>query len=126
MIRNVIFDIGNVLADFRPKGVLLDLGISEENAEIILDGTLRSGLWGELDRGVIPEEEVIAQMRKRVPDELGEEFVAFFGQGKKDFVEMYSYADAWLERLKKEGFRILSCQIIRRAILKHIVRNLRF
>lgn len=106
MIRNVIFDIGNVLADFRPKGVLLDLGISEENAEIILDGTLRSGLWGELDRGVIPEEEVIAQMRKRVPDELGEEFVAFFGQGKKDFVEVYSYAEAWLERLKKEGFRI--------------------
>ena len=36
MIKNLIFDIGGVLVDFRLAGVLKDMGISEERAVVLL------------------------------------------------------------------------------------------
>ena len=65
MIKNLIFDIGGVLVDFRPAGVLKDMGISEERARVILRESIASPLWHEMDRGAIPEEEVIAGMSRR-------------------------------------------------------------
>ena len=35
MIKNLIFDIGGVLVDFRPAGVLKDMGVSEERARVM-------------------------------------------------------------------------------------------
>ena len=55
MIENLIFDIGGVLVDFRPAGVLKDMGISEERARVILRESIASPLWHEMDRGAIPE-----------------------------------------------------------------------
>ena len=70
MIKNLIFDIGGVLVDFRPAGVLKDLGVSEERAKVILRESIASPLWHEMDRGAIPEEEVIAAMRANIPEEM--------------------------------------------------------
>ena len=50
MIKNIIFDIGNVLASFRPREVLEEMGLDETEVNVILDATVRGPYWVELDR----------------------------------------------------------------------------
>lgn len=106
MIKNIVFDIGNVLIDFRPAQVLEELGVSEQNREAVLDATVRGPLWIELDRGVIPEEEVIARMREQTPEEAREDFDRFFREGKEYLAESYPYAKGWLKGLQEKGYRV--------------------
>ena len=51
MIRNVIFDIGNVLTDFRWKGFLEDKGFDEEMVARIARASVLTPFWNEADRG---------------------------------------------------------------------------
>ena len=67
MIKNVIFDIGNVLTDFRWAGFLADKGFSEEEIRRIAKASVLSPVWPELDRGVWSFEEVMAGFVKNDP-----------------------------------------------------------
>ena len=51
MIKNVVFDIGNVLAGFVWKDFYESFGFSQEINEKLANATVRSALWNELDRG---------------------------------------------------------------------------
>ena len=51
-IRTVIFDVGGVLLQYRWKYVLIDYGLSEEEAERVGHLMLNDPLWNELDLGV--------------------------------------------------------------------------
>ena len=48
MIRNIVFDIGNVLIGFYPMEYLISL-YGEEKAVRISDAVFGSGYWQELD-----------------------------------------------------------------------------
>ncbi len=52
MIRNIIFDIGNVLTDFRWKEFLEDKGFDEAMVKRIAKASVQSPVWNEIDRGV--------------------------------------------------------------------------
>lgn len=107
MIKNVIFDVGNVLASFRPKQVLLDdMGLEAEEAEAILKATVHGPLWQEMDRGVIPEKEVISQMRNRLEEKYHPNFDRFFNEKAGNLVETFSYASDWLRELKERGYGV--------------------
>ena len=45
MIKNIIFDIGNVLAAFRWREVFVSLGFDEEEIEALAEATVKSNLW---------------------------------------------------------------------------------
>ena len=51
MIRNVVFDIGNVLTDFRWKEFLQDKGFDEAMIKRIAQASVLSPFWNEFDRG---------------------------------------------------------------------------
>ena len=70
-IKNIIFDVGDVLLSYRWKYMLMDYGLSEEEAVRI--GTEMfddpEGLWGLLDLGTVPQQvsiivENIRQMKR--------------------------------------------------------------
>ena len=51
MIKNIVFDIGNVLAGFAWEDFYRSFGYSEEIFEKLADATVRSPFWNEIDRG---------------------------------------------------------------------------
>ncbi len=51
MIRNIIFDIGNVLTDFRWREFLADKGFDQEMIGRIARASVMGPYWDELDRG---------------------------------------------------------------------------
>ena len=48
MVNTVVFDIGNVLVDFRWQGLFEDLGFTGDKFERIADATVRSQWWKKL------------------------------------------------------------------------------
>ena len=104
MIKNVIFDIGNVLTDFRWAGFLADKGFSEEEIRRIAKASVLSPVWPELDRGVWSFEEVMAGFVKNDP-EMEEEFHRAYDD-MTDIVTIRDYAIEWVKSLKKQGFSV--------------------
>ena len=63
MIRNIIFDVGAVLVDFRYHDYMLDLGFDDDTVKTIEDKLIHNdALWGQLDLGAEPEEVTIERM----------------------------------------------------------------
>ena len=50
MIKNIVFDIGNVLAGFHWQDYFHSFGYSDEVFEQLADATVRSAVWNEMDR----------------------------------------------------------------------------
>lgn len=68
MIKNIVFDMGNVLVQYNTDFYLRDY---PENEKILLDRQIyRSVDWLRLDRGELTEAELISKIKKRLPDAL--------------------------------------------------------
>lgn len=104
MIHNIIFDIGNVLTDFRWKEFLQDKGFDEEMISRIADATVLSDEWCEYDRGVWTDEEILTAFIKNDPVIEKQIHTAF--DDFKNLVTPRAYAIPWLRELKKEGYKL--------------------
>ena len=60
MIRNIIFDIGNVLADYRWKDFLRDKGFDDAMVDRIAKASVLSPYWNEFDRGEWDQDKIMA------------------------------------------------------------------
>lgn len=71
MIRNIVFDMGNVLLRFDPPAFLNRVGI-EDKAEraLLMKEVFRSLEWVMMDRGSLTEGEALERIEKRVPEHL--------------------------------------------------------
>lgn len=101
MIKNVIFDVGMVLVNFRYREYLRDLGFSQDIEEIFCKRIVESPLWGELDKGIRETEDIVNEMKNNVMDYPDE--AELFFENIHDIVETYPYAFPWIEELKQKG-----------------------
>ena len=105
MIKNIIFDIGNVLAHFRGYDLLQDLGLQGEVLHTVADATIYSGaMWNEFDRSLIPDEEVIAGCVAKAPQYEKEIHLLF--DNICDIAREYPYAQEWIRSLKVRGYQV--------------------
>lgn len=104
MIKNVIFDIGNVLVDFRWRVLMEELGLPEETQAIFAKTVFGSRWWGELDHGIYEEAEILAHFREDNREHLDEFDLVWDNRGR--LVEPYAYAVAWIEQLKASGLKV--------------------
>lgn len=66
VIRNIIFDIGNVLVSFQPRHYYKD--VLKEACETVCDAVFASSCWDDYDNGLCTLEEVKQQLLERHPD----------------------------------------------------------
>lgn len=73
MIKNVIFDLGNVLVDFTPLEYLESLGYSKEKSKEIYRATILDPIWDDMDAGkYLSKEEYIPTFINKYPNLKGE------------------------------------------------------
>lgn len=101
MIRNIIFDIGNVLTDFRWREFLRDKGFEEAMIDRIARASLESPVWNELDRGVWSTERLMAEFVKLDPEIEAELHTAY--DNITGMVTKRDYAIPWIQELKAQG-----------------------
>lgn len=102
MIKNIIFDIGNVLAGFTWREFLTELGYEGGMLDRLAKATVKSLDWNEVDRGVLSEEELIENFSKNDPP-LKEDIRRMF-QNINGMVRKLDYAVPWVESLKAAGY----------------------
>lgn len=105
MIKNIIFDIGNVLTDFRWKDFLQEKGFEGEVFDRIVNASVLNPIWSEFDRGVLSDEEIMAGFVASDPEIEQELHKAY--DNITGMVTPRAYAIPWLQELKAKGYRVL-------------------
>ena len=103
MIRNIVFDIGNVLIGFEWEEYILSL-FDKETAYKVSYAMFFSGYWKELDRAVIPENEIVELFCSKEPDLRDEIYEAFDRVG--ECVKKLDWVIPYLKTLKERGYSL--------------------
>jgi len=103
MIRNIIFDLGQVLFEFTPKSYLSQK-FSKEKADILMKEIFKEREWKNLDRGTCNVEEAVNSIasRGRVSREDAETIL----NDRRSIVTPIDENLKLLEDIKKNGYRI--------------------
>ena len=103
MIKNIVFDMGNVIIKFNPKEIVNNYTKNNEDKKILLDIVFYGQEWLDLDRGTLELPDAIKQIREKLPINLkdtGEKIL-------KTWTEYISEDDKMknlMKDLKKKGY----------------------
>ena len=103
-IRNLVFDIGGVLADFRIKEFLSEKGFDSAMIRRILKASVMSPYWGRFERGELTEEETLrgfASMDPEIETELRLAYASVEGM-----LTSRDYAIPLIQGLKAGGYNV--------------------
>lgn len=103
MIRNVIFDVGNVLIEFDWEAFLRNL-FDDETAKAVSPAMWGTAAWDEMDRGVLSMEEVTALFIANAPDYEMQIREALERIGECPVVKPYTIP--WIRELKAQGYHV--------------------
>lgn len=67
MVKNIIFDIGNVLLQFSPLDYLKTIFHDENIESLVYKEVFQSQEWLELDRGILTQDEALNAISQRNP-----------------------------------------------------------
>ena len=105
VIRTIIFDIGNVLVDFRWRKMYEEVfGLEGAELERFADATVRHQAWVDLDQGIITTEQAKEAYAKKIPEYR--EYIDRIYQEMDKMLVQFDYAVSWIQELKERGYRI--------------------
>lgn len=105
MIRNIIFDMGNVLIRFDRELFLSRLGIEGEDRTLLMREVFLSLEWARMDRGSMTDEAAARSICARVPVRLHDavrKLVSMWDRPILPVAGMYEL----IEELKEKGYGI--------------------
>lgn len=105
MIRNVIFDMGNVLLRWDPRYIVEQFAGDAGDQALLRRAIFEQPDWPMLDAGSISEADMLAHIRARLPERLhaaAERCFCGYERHMPDIPEMQALA----EELKRAGYRI--------------------
>ena len=104
MIKNIIFDVGDVLLEYRWKDMLKDYGLPDDEAYKVGNLMFNDNLWHEFDLANMTRDEIVGQYLKNYPD-YAEVMQWFMTHGELMHVKR---EDVWekAQKLKEKGYGI--------------------
>ena len=102
MIRNIVFDIGNVLVDSCWQDHIAHYGFTGEKADRIAHAMMLGPDWKELDRGVLRDEEFRRLLISKAP-ELEQEILLLMSD-LSTLVRRRKGSIPWIQDLKARGY----------------------
>ncbi len=104
MVKNVVFDIGGVLADFKIKEFLAAKGFDGPMIKRILKASVLSPYWEQFERGELTEEETLQKFAGSDPEieeDLRKAFTSIEGM-----LTIRDYAIPLVKELKAQGMKV--------------------
>ena len=105
MIKNILFDMGNVLIHFDRRVFLDRLDISEEDKQLLLREVFLSVEWVQMDRGTLSEETAEPLMCQRLPEHLHDAVHQLVSCWDEPMLPVAGMAEL-IEELKHNGYGI--------------------
>ncbi len=103
MIRNIIFDIGNVLVDYCWQEHIARFGFTGETARRLGEAMMLHPVWNELDRGVWNNEQLLEGFIQNDP-ELEAQIRLVFSD-LSSLVREREGSNRWIYSLRKAGYK---------------------
>lgn len=103
MIKNIIFDVGQVLVKVRWLEVMQELGFDKEMTERVANATVRSSAWGEYDRSLRSYEDILAEFISNDPEV--EKEIRLFMEHEAESIREFPYAKEWVKSFKGKGYK---------------------
>lgn len=122
MIKNIVFDMGNVLFDFKPSEYICRLGYTGRDAEILEMEVFLTPEWSATDRGTLKPPQAAQILAQRVPEHLQaavEPLVCHWWEG--DLMPVPGMGDL-IRELKSNGYRIYLLSNASRDIYEYFHR----
>ncbi len=104
MYQAIIFDLGNVLTRFAIEDFMQQSGYTPAYAQQLRQAINHSGLWPELDRGLVPDEEIIATVIRDAGPLAKDVERTIFNVGS--YLSLCPYALPWLKSLREQGYQL--------------------
>jgi HAD superfamily hydrolase (TIGR01509 family) len=101
-IRNIVFDLGNVLISYNPEDFHLKKGDSAEDTELFISDVYRSPEWQLIDKGEMTVEEAILSIATR--STLTAPEIARIFKLREELLFAIDQNTSLLKRLKKARF----------------------
>ena len=122
MIRNIVCDMGGVLIAWDPPMLVDRLDLPAADKALLLREVFRSADWIAQDRGVVPQEQIVNNMCRRLPERLHRYAADFvYGWWKYPFVPIEGI-DALLHELKANGYTLYVLSNASRALHDYFPR----
>lgn len=105
MIKNLVFDMGNVLVRYEPAVFIREFTDDVQQQDLLLKELFGSISWLQYDRGMLTTAEIAAQVCSRVPDRLHSlvnQLLTNWYQAIAPIEEMA----AVIESLKDQGYQL--------------------
>ena len=105
MVKNIIFDLGNVLIKFDPLAYLIEEYGDFEIVMTLYKEVFQSKEWALLDEGLIDEEEAVRRVSERIPNhkETVEKLIKTW---EYFLIEEMKASTYFLKLLKEKGYKL--------------------
>lgn len=105
MIKNIIFDIGNVLLNFKPKEYMKTLQFDAKTIDALDNIIFKSELWKEADRGTFSIRHLVELLVKENPN-YAKEIQKLLSENWVKIHTKKQDSISFLKTLKNQGFKI--------------------
>ena len=104
MIKNIVFDISNVLAPFRFKEFLAEKGFDAAMIKRIIKASAMTPYWTEYEKGKLTYDEAMDAFISVDPDIAAELHKAY--ASCSGIMGSYDYTEDWIDALKEAGYKL--------------------
>lgn len=104
MIKNIIFDLGNVLLSWKPGEYFERSGYDIDTVNLILNDVFKSPEWLSLDNGDLSTPEAIDQIAER--SSLKKDYICSLFDLRTNIIYPLNDNIKLLPELKKKGFKL--------------------
>ena len=124
MIRRIIFDIGNVLAEYNWRAYLDTFSYPPETKELLGQVLFLSPEWNEFDRGALSHEDLIDLFVSKAPEYMQEIRAVLKDVG--GCIHQFPYSIPWINALKKAGYHVYVLSNYGEYMYEHTQEELSF
>ncbi len=103
-MKNIVFDVGMVVVDFRWREYMHDMGIESEIIDILGKSMIEDSLWNEFDLGIKADEDIVDAFKKKLPEYTRE--IDMFMDNPIELVREFDYAGPLVKSLKAAGYNV--------------------
>lgn len=124
MIKNIIFDLGNVLIKYSPES-FLEKNVKKERQEKFIATVFKSKEWLELDRGTLSYEDAIEKFAEIIPEDR-ENLEKLFKNNIMDCLAPIEENIEILKKLKKKGYNLFVLSNFHRPAFEQVQKEWEF
>ena len=125
MIKNIIFDFGNVIGRFDYKETIANITSDEEETEFLINEVLNSPEWlryGLMDSGLVSYEAIVKLINDRT-NYIHEELVDKMVNNYYKYITISDEITSLIKSLKEKGYNLYILSNTSKEVVNHFKNN---